>query len=101
MLSERLKNREVYAKHANEEDSIDARKLLNVCVHNLVQSMAAVERDKAMTRTEIENYVVNRMEFYEQKLYSMSDEDFNFYLALEKLQHRLGKGGRHGRKNDH
>lgn len=82
MLSEKLKEKKLF----NEEQMIadikrhDARKLLNTCVRDMIAAMKCIEMDEVMTRSEIENFVVNRMEYYEAKVFPLNAEDFNKWL---------------------
>lgn len=99
MLSERLKNREVYAdKHGKPEDLHAERAkacgMLDDAVNRLVQKMNAIERDGVMSRDEIENTVLFCLEFYEKKIYAMSDKDFDFYVDLHRVQTDLRRKGR-------
>ena len=99
MLSERLKNREVYAEEHSKPDATHKEQakacgMLDDAANRLVQTMSAIERDGALTREEVENTVLFCLEWYEKKLYVMSDDDFDFYVDLHKVQTDLRRKGR-------
>lgn len=90
MLSDRLKGKEVYAdKETAKRDMTYSMRALDGQIHTLVQIMNIIERNEVMTRDEVENYVINRLEHYERKFYGMSNDDFEFYLNLGELQRDL------------
>lgn len=90
MLSERLKGKEVYAdKETAKRDMTYSMRAIDGQIHTLVQIMNIIERNEVMTRDEVENYVINRLEHYEKKIYGMTDEDFEFYLNLGQIQRDL------------
>lgn len=99
-MSERLKNREVYADKHSKPDDLRAERaracgMLDDAVNRLVQKMNAIERDGVLSREEVENCVLFCLEWYEKKLYAMSDDDFDFYVDLHNVQMDLrGKGRR-------
>lgn len=75
MLIERLTERKLFEK----EDKVAkqaALALLNTSVRNLVGAMSSIEREEVMTRDEIENIVLKRLQHFEVMLYSMTDEEF-------------------------
>lgn len=93
MLSERLKNKELFSdkREENEESeekeavSMRSRKALDGVAHDLVILMRFAERN-GMTRQEIENYVLNRLEAHEQRIYGMDNGQFMFYVLADVAQ---------------
>ena len=91
MLSERLKNKELFSDKREESDkkeavAMEARKALDRVAHNLVILMRLAERKDGMTRREIENYVLNRLEAHEQRIYGMDNGQFMFYALADVAQ---------------
>lgn len=90
MLSERLKNKELFSDKREESEkkeavSMEARNALDRVAHNLVILMRLTERG-GMTRQEIENYVLNRLEAHEQRIYGMDNGQFMFYALADVAQ---------------
>ena len=82
MLSERLKEKNLFS---NEQEQKEQKKkaagiFLNSAVRNLIASMKCVEADEIMTREEIENFIIKRMEYYEVNVYPLDDEAFGKWL---------------------
>lgn len=82
MLSERLKEKNLFSddQEAMEAQKQAARRFINVAVRDLVAAMRCVELDEVMTRDEIENFVLKRMEYYEVNVYSKGREEFDAWL---------------------
>lgn len=82
MLSERLKEKSLFndEQEAIEAQKKAARRFINGAVRDLVAAMRCVELDEVMTRDEIENFVLNRMEYYEVNVYSKDKEEFDAWL---------------------
>lgn len=83
MLTERLKNGELFGEPSKEsKDKTAARALLSNAVQDLVTAMRAVELDGLYTREDIEAYVLKMMGSYEETLYAMDEEEFDAYLNI-------------------
>ena len=82
MLSERLKEKSLFSEEQEkkEQQRQAARRFLNSAVRNLIASMKCVEDDEIMTREEIENFILKRMEYYEVNIYPLGDEAFAKWL---------------------
>ena len=82
MLSERLKEKSLFSdeQEKKEQDRQAARRFLNSSVRSLIASMKCVEEDGVMTREEIENFIIKRMEYYEVNVYPLDNESFAKWL---------------------
>lgn len=82
MLSERLKEKNLFSdeQEATEAQKKVARKLISDCARSLVSAMRCVELDGAMTRDEIENFTLRRIEQSEVSIYSLDKEEFDKWL---------------------
>lgn len=85
MLNEKLKDKYLFSdeQEKKEDQRRKAKRMLNSCVRSLIGSMKAVEMDGVMTHEEIERFVLARMKHYEEKIYPMSEEQFNEWIADE------------------
>lgn len=94
MLSKELKEKAIFNDASEEEAKHIARltlKALKEVVRQLVLGMSAIERDEIYTRQEIESFVIKQMEYFENKVYAMTDEEYHDYLA--ELIIKAARGG--------
>ena len=82
MLNERLREKNLFsAEHElAEEQRHAARKMLNACTRNLTAAMKCAEMDGCLTSAEVENFVINRMTYYESVVYPMDEKEFESWL---------------------
>ena len=75
MLSERLKNRDLeFARITDAKRTKEAKDMIAEVSEMLVIAMRVAEDYGGMDRTEVEEYTLKTLEFYEAKYYT--DEDF-------------------------
>lgn len=97
MLSDRLRERPVAGEETERKSKPsrrekDARRTLNTYLRGLVEIMRAIEADKTMTRSEVEEYILDRLAAHETTYFGMSDEEFNKYMFFKQLQRDLSRG---------
>lgn len=80
MLSERLKNRELFEREIKLASTERALALLEECTEQLVLTMRTVEKMGLLERDNIQDYVLNRMESYEKKYYLMEEDIFDDFI---------------------
>lgn len=82
MLSERLKEKSLLNDEQEriEAQKDSARRFINLCVRDLIAAMKCVELDETLTRDEVENFVLRRMEYYELSVYPLDEEGFDAWL---------------------
>lgn len=81
MLSERLKNKELFpdSRLDNRYKEL-AKDMLKDVVENLVIGMRAAEKYGGMSQEDVEQYVIERLEEVEKRYYSDSDEEFDYFV---------------------
>lgn len=79
MLSERLRNREVYA----DRPAKTARIIIDKLTKELVMCIEAMVRDGICTQREAEEIVLTSMEKTERRIHALSEAGFNDYLDVE------------------
>lgn len=80
MLSERLKNRELFEREIKLASTERALMMLEECTEQLVLTMRTVEKMGILERENIQDYVLNRMESYEKKYYLMEEDVFDDFI---------------------
>ena len=88
MLSERLKEKCLFSdeQEKKEQQRQAARRFLNSSVKSLIASMKCVEEGEVMTREEIEDFIIKRMEYYEVNVYPLDKESFDKWLDDQFLK---------------
>lgn len=82
MLNEKLKDKGLFNEDQAkaEADKATARKTLNRCVKELITVMKCIQLDDTMTKEEMENFILKRMEYYEGIIWPMDGERFGRWL---------------------
>lgn len=82
MLSERLKNKELFRGIDVDESYLrdEAKDALKNTVNTLILTMKIVQDAGLMDSEEIENLVIGYIEGYERRYYSMFDDEFTDFM---------------------
>ena len=80
LLSDRLKDREVFEREIKAASMERALMMLEECADQLVLTMRTIEKMGLIERENIQGYVLNRMEAYEKRYYLMEDDIFDEFI---------------------
>jgi hypothetical protein len=82
MLSDRLRQRTLFA---SREEALNSKRkealdMLEGCTDNLVIAMKTIENLKLFPREDIEDYVISYIEAFEERYYTLDEDDFDTFL---------------------
>lgn len=80
LLSDRLKNRELFEDEVKVSSMQKALAMLEECTDQLVLTMRTIEKMGILEREHIQDYVLNRMEAYEKRYYLMEEDVFDAFI---------------------
>jgi hypothetical protein len=80
LLSEKLKNRDLFEREVKLTSMGKALAMLEECTDQLILTMRTIEKMGLIERENIQEYVLNRMEAYEKKYYLMEDDIFDEFI---------------------
>lgn len=80
LLSEKLKNRDLFEREVKLTSMGKALAMLEECTDQLILTMRTIEKMGLIERENIQEYVLNRMEAYEKRYYLMEDDIFDEFI---------------------
>ena len=86
MLSEKLKKERFGFEDLSNENIKEGFGALDECVKTLVFAMSSMQRRGVADAKEIEEYVVEALERYEEKIYAMTDAEYAINLLKSALE---------------